>query len=134
MADNFEARRRTLLDLVLLLIVSTASVFPFLGQNNHWASREIRHAEIIREMAESGDYLIPHLLGEPYCDKPPVMHVPAALLTRWLGEPSMWVARLPCAVAAILGVLATYGIGRLLRENLNEIELQWADAVERVPH
>ena len=67
------------------------------------ASREVRHAEIIREMVESGDYLIPRLLGEVYHDKPPVMHVIAAGLTRMAGKPSMMIARMPSAVAGILG-------------------------------
>jgi len=89
-------------------------IFPALGQNRQWASREVRHAEIIREMVESGDYLIPRLLGEVYHDKPPVMHVIAAGLTRMAGKPSMMIARMPSAVAGILGVLAVYGIGLLL--------------------
>ena len=100
----------------MLGIVSAFVVFPALGQNRHWASREIRHAEIIREMAESGDYLVPRLLGEIYYDKPPVMHAAAAILTRIVGKPSMKIARMPSAVAGILGVLATYGIGLLLFE------------------
>lgn len=42
--------------LVLLTVLSAIVVFPALGQTRHLASREIRHAEIIREIAESGDY------------------------------------------------------------------------------
>ncbi|MDN3511224.1 MAG: glycosyltransferase family 39 protein [Candidatus Jettenia sp. CY-1] len=80
----------------------------------HQASHEIRHAEIIREMVESGDYLIPTLIGEAYYDKPSIMHAPAAILTRIVGKPSMTIARTPSAVAGILGILANYGIGRLL--------------------
>ena len=111
---NFRERQPHYLDLLLLVAVSALVIFPALGQNRHWASREIRHAEIIREMAESGDYLVPKLLGKPYHDKPPVMHASAAVLTRIIGEPSMTIARMPSAVAGILGVLATYGVGLLL--------------------
>ncbi|MEP9411471.1 MAG: glycosyltransferase family 39 protein [Candidatus Brocadia sp.] len=89
-------------------------IFPALGQTSHLASREIRHAEIIREMAESGDYLVPKLLGKTYYDKPPIMHAPAAFLTRMIGKPSMDIARMPSAVAGMLGILATYGLGLLL--------------------
>ena len=42
------------------------------------------------------------------------MHASAAVLTRIIGEPSMTIARMPSAVAGILGVLATYGVGLLL--------------------
>ena len=111
---NFREQKPHFLDLLILVAVSAFVIFPALGQNRHWASREIRHAEIIREMAESGDYLVPKLLGKPYYDKPPVMHAAAAVLTRMIGEPSMTIARMPAAVAGVLGVLATYGVGLLL--------------------
>lgn len=101
----------------LLLGVLCAIVFlPALGQERQWANREVRHAEIIREMARSGDYLVPTLLGKVYYDKPPVLHVAGAWLMRVVGETSMWIARLPSAVAAFITVLAAYGLGRLFFE------------------
>ena len=102
------------LDLILLFAVAALTLIPGLGQNRRWAPREVRHAEIIREMVASGDYLAPTLLGEPYLHKPPVMHAAAALLSSLAGGPSMLVARLPSALAGILGILAAYGLGRLL--------------------
>lgn len=109
-------RWQTLFFCVLLTAASLLVFCPALGQTRHLASREIRHAEIIREMAESGDYLVPKLLGENYYDKPPLMHALAAWLTRWTGRPSMFLARLPSAVAAMVAVLATYGLGLVLYE------------------
>ncbi|HHT9144618.1 MAG: glycosyltransferase family 39 protein [Candidatus Brocadiaceae bacterium] len=114
MLKNFRERQLHFLDLLILAAVSAFVIFPALGQNRHWASREIRHAEIIREMAESGDYLVPKLLGKTYYDKPPVMHVAAAILIRIVGEPSMTLVRMPSAIAGILGILVTYGVGLLL--------------------
>ncbi|WP_157820670.1 MULTISPECIES: ArnT family glycosyltransferase [Candidatus Kuenenia] len=113
MINIFRRQRTPFFDLFVLAILSAVVLFLALGQNRHWSSREIRHAEIIREMAESGDYLVPRLLGKVYYDKPPVMHAPAALLTRLMGGPSMTIARLPSAVAGMIGILATYGIGLL---------------------
>ena len=114
MVGNFRELRTRIFDLLVLTALSAMVIFPALGQNRQWVSREIRHAEIVREMAENGDYLIPRLMGEVYYDKPPVMHAIAAVLTRMAGTPSMTITRLPSAVAGILGVLAVYGIGLLL--------------------
>lgn len=114
MVGNFKERRLQFFDLLALTVLSAVVIFPALGQNTQLASREIRHAEIIREMAENSDYLVPRLLGKIYYDKPPVMHSAAAFLTRMVGKPSMTTARLPSAVAGILGILATYGLGILL--------------------
>src|SRR3990172_6673275 len=114
MIGNFRERRTRFFDFLLLTALSAMVIFPALGQNREWASHEIRHAEIIREMVENGDYLIPRLMGGVYHDKPPVMHAIAAVLTRMVGRPSMMIARIPSAAAGILGVLAVYGIGLLL--------------------
>lgn len=114
MINSLKSHQMPFFDILALIAIASIGFFPALGQNRHWASREIRHAEIIREMAESGDYLVPKLLGETYYDKPPVMHAAAAVLTRIAGKPSMAVARIPSAIAGILAVLATYGIGCLL--------------------
>jgi len=101
-------------DLLLLLAIGVVVLFSFLGQNRTWASREIRHAEIMREMAATGDYLIPRLLGEVYVDKPPVMHFVGALLMRISGAPNLFQARFPSALAALISLFATYGLGRML--------------------
>jgi 4-amino-4-deoxy-L-arabinose transferase-like glycosyltransferase len=106
--------RLRVLDWALLMMLGALVIIPALGQTRACISHEILHAEIIREMAERGDYVETKILGERIPDKPPVMHAPAALLTRWLGHPSLWVARFPSALAGILGILAAYEIGRAL--------------------
>ncbi|MCF6156481.1 MAG: phospholipid carrier-dependent glycosyltransferase [Candidatus Brocadia sp.] len=114
MQENSRKRQKYYFDILILVVVSGLVIFPALGQERYLASREIRHAEIIREMAERGDYLVPRLFGKIYYDKPPVIHAPAAFITRIVGKPSMTIARMPSAIAGMLGVLATYGIGLLL--------------------
>lgn len=101
-------------DLLLLLFLGGAMLFPFLGQNANWASREIRHAQIMREMAETGDFTIPRLMGEVYYDKPPVMHMLGAKLMQVSDEPNLFHARFPSALAAVVSLLAVYGLGRML--------------------
>jgi 4-amino-4-deoxy-L-arabinose transferase-like glycosyltransferase len=109
-------KNRFLRDVLRIAVVGAATLLPFLGQTHSVSSHEIRHAEIAREMAESGNFLIPTLLGHPYRDKPPVLAVAIALLFRWHGEPSIGLARLPCAVAGIAGALLLYGLGCALAE------------------
>src|SRR5258707_69276 len=112
--SSFVLRHSTTFDLLFLALLAAATLLLFLGQNYHWASREIRHAEIMREMAENGDFLIPHLMGKVYVDKPPVVHAMGATLMLIFGGPSLFLARLPSALAGIFAVLSLYGLGRLL--------------------
>lgn len=72
---------------------------------------ESRYAQIALEMVQSGDYLVPHLRGEAYLDKPPLLYWMTAGSYRLVGA-SEFASRLPAAVAAMLTVLATFWIGR----------------------
>jgi len=101
-------------DFLLVLAIGVVAIFPGLGQRMHYASHEILHAEIMREMAESGDFVETKFLGQPLVDKPPVIHAPGAALMRRWGEPSVWIARLPSAVAGLAGALATFALGLVL--------------------
>lgn len=104
----------TLRDVAILTAASALVLLPNLGQNHRWEGREILHAEVAREMAASGNYAIARRLGSDYVDKPPILHAAVAFLLARTSSPSMWVARLPTALAAWLGVLATYALGRVL--------------------
>jgi 4-amino-4-deoxy-L-arabinose transferase-like glycosyltransferase len=61
---------------------------------------EGRNAEVAREMAVTGELVIPHLAGMPYLDKPPGFFWAAALSIRAFGHTPL-AARLPSIVASL---------------------------------
>src|SRR5881227_1123402 len=91
--------------LPLLLLLAAAVLGWNLGGHRLLDPDEGRNAEVAREMARSDDYLLPHLDGLPYLDKPVVYFAAAAAAMNVLG-PNETAARLP----AYLATLATLGL------------------------
>lgn len=86
----------------------TATVLLFLvGLGNHglWGFHEPYMGGIIREMASSGDWVVPTLNGHPYLEKPPLYYALGALACRASGSFDVFWLRLPSALLAILTVV-----------------------------
>lgn len=74
---------------------------------------EGRYAEIPREMLAGGDWVIPHLDGFNYLEKPPLQYWATALLYAGFGE-AEWSARLYTGVTGYLSLLLVFAIARRL--------------------
>lgn len=97
--------------LILLLLVSYLQFFHQLGGLGLVGPDEPRYAQVAREMAVSGDFVTPRLHGEPWFEKPVLYYWMAAAAFRALGVSEL-AARLPSAMAALLGVVAVFWVGR----------------------
>ncbi len=102
-----ESRR----DLLVVAVLAALLFLPGLGRHDLWNPDEPRYAEVAREMRLTGDYVVPHLNGEVYSQKPPLQmwSMLAAALVR--GRLDETAARLPAALAAIGTVLLVFRLG-----------------------
>jgi len=78
-----------------------------LGSFGLWEPDEARYAEIAREMLQSGNLFVPHLNYVAYVEKPPLLYW-LTTFSFWIFGVSEFAARLPVALSAIAGILATY--------------------------
>ena len=69
------------------------------------------HGQLARNMIRSGDWVIPHLNGVAYMEKPPLPYWMIAVAYRVFGVHD-WAARIPFALAAMLLCLTTSLYGR----------------------
>ena len=91
--------------LAILLLVA-ATLFR-LG-HVELRGEEPRRAVIALEMLDSGEYIVPHMSGETYYNKPPVFNwAVAACLAIFPGTAS-WMVRLPSLIAFFLTGLLTF--------------------------
>ncbi len=99
------ARRPPPAPLAWLVLAAAVALGWRLGAVRLLDPDEGRNAEVAREMAQRNDYLLPHLDGLPYLDKPVVYFAAAAAAMEVLG-PNETAARLP----AYLATLATLAL------------------------
>jgi 4-amino-4-deoxy-L-arabinose transferase-like glycosyltransferase len=90
-------------------------IFLFnLGGRDLWEPDETRYAVIAREMVQSGNWILPHLNGEIYAEKPPLFFWLVNLSTFFLGENAEFSNRLPSALGGLVTLLITFLFGERL--------------------
>lgn len=94
-------------DIAAIVALSLAVYMFHLGSYGLWEPDEARYAEIAREMLQRGKLLVPHLNYVAYVEKPPLLYW-LTTLSFWIFGVSEFAARLPVALSAIAGILATY--------------------------
>jgi len=104
-------RRRVVLGLVALFALYVTIFIVPLGARPVAITDEARYAEIPREMLASGDWIVPHLDGLRYFEKPVMGYWLTALSIRAFGETPFGV-RFSSAAAAGLTTLLLYWLVR----------------------
>lgn len=95
---------------ILLAIVCGTLFFWRLGSVPLIGLDEGLYAGCAREMAASGNFIVPTIESEPFFDKPPLCYWLQAACMRFLGVNS-YAVRLPSAIAALMLVFLTVFIG-----------------------
>jgi 4-amino-4-deoxy-L-arabinose transferase-like glycosyltransferase len=104
---------------LLLFMLATLGVVPLLDNN------EGLYSAIARDMLRSGQWVIPHLNGVPYLEKPPLLFWLMAVVFRVCGE-HVWSARLvPCLAAWGTGLWISWFLGRTMPDR----DGAWSDRV-----
>lgn len=98
-ATTFSSTRLIALGLIAVLALGWN-----LGGHRFLDPDEGRNGEVAREMAATRDYLVPHLDGLPYLDKPVVYFAAAAVSMTALGTTET-AARLPAYIFTIATIL-----------------------------
>ena len=112
-----EPADRNLGPRLLVLVAALACVVGALSSRDLWAPDEPRYGQVSREMLASGNWLVPHVNGEPYAEKPPLYYWLAAALSIPGGRVTAITARLAAALLAAGAVWLTARLAlRLFRD------------------
>jgi 4-amino-4-deoxy-L-arabinose transferase-like glycosyltransferase len=68
---------------LLLALLFAAWLLPGLFGRDPWKADEAYSFGLVWHMAQSGDFVVPTLGGEPFMEKPPALFIPAALCVRF---------------------------------------------------
>jgi len=97
---------------VLLLAVVVFAVPA--GRRPFWSSDEARFAVLAQDILDHGRWLVPHLRGDLYLNKPQLYFWSVALASLPVGRVTELTAAIPSVASAVATVAAVIVIGRLL--------------------
>ncbi len=110
----------------VLLIVGACGLLLFgVSDRGLIGPDEPRYASIAREMARSGDWITPHLAGEPWFEKPALVYWLGAAFTR-LGFDDDRATRLPVALISLAFLVFFY---RRLNQHFGEAAAGYATLI-----
>ena len=87
---------------LLLLIISTLTIIPYLGLTNFHTKGEPREAIVAVSMLQNDNWILPVNNGSDIAYKPPFFHWCIAALSLPTGEVTEFTSRLPSALAVII--------------------------------
>ncbi|MFQ5847745.1 MAG: ArnT family glycosyltransferase [Candidatus Methylomirabilales bacterium] len=98
-----------------VLLSSALLLFYGLGGRDLWDSGETRYALKALTMRQTGNWIVPSLMGQPWLRKPPLLMWLINLFGLGGGGINDWTARLPSAVAGLGTVLLVFWWGQRLK-------------------
>src|SRR3990172_3795701 len=100
--------------LIFLILFSLfLFFFPFNNNRPLWEPDEGMHAQVSKEILETGDWITPRFNGEKFFDKPILHYWLVSLSFLFLGVNEL-AARLPAAILGLGGVLVVFYLGKYL--------------------
>jgi 4-amino-4-deoxy-L-arabinose transferase-like glycosyltransferase len=97
-----------------ILVLGLEALVVLAGQSSRdlMTMDDLREAEVAREMAADGSYVVPHLAGLPFVEKPPGFPAVVATFFTLLGRPSVLAARLVAVAFALAALASVWVLGR----------------------
>jgi 4-amino-4-deoxy-L-arabinose transferase-like glycosyltransferase len=112
--QKFSFFKRPWVQIFILLVFCALLFILGVGRWDLWNPDEPRYAQVAKEMVDGGDWVLMHVNGNIYVDKPPLFFWLIALSSfLWQGFTS-FSARFPSAFLSTFTVLLTFFLGRKL--------------------
>jgi 4-amino-4-deoxy-L-arabinose transferase-like glycosyltransferase len=108
------ARGQARAQALLLLAIAGALLLPSVWTRDLWFPDEPRYAETSREMVLRGDFILPHLNGEPYFEKPPLFFWLTIAIGAIPGVPPGTGGRLVTVLSSAGVLLLTWRLGAVI--------------------
>ncbi|MEO8274684.1 MAG: glycosyltransferase family 39 protein [Thermoanaerobaculia bacterium] len=97
-----------------LLVLGLVLFLPGIGGRDLWNPDEPRYAEVAREMRLTGDWFVPHLNGQIYSEKPPLLFWLISAASAIPGDVTPVSARIPSLFAGLATIFLLFGMAQRL--------------------